>query len=571
MVRRFAKSDLLIPRSIAAFVGALLVVAVAAVRLSAQTMVSADSSARAVQAIFANWINPTTPGCAVGVTRRGQIVYRGEFGMANLETATPIGPNTVFQAASIAKQFTAFAVLMLVRDGKLSLDDDIRKYIPELPDYRARITVRHLLTHTSGLRDFFEMLILARGRFEEDRITHADMMDIVTRQKALNFAPGSEFLYSNTGYALLEVIVSRVSGKSLRDFAAERIFAPLGMTHTQFRDDYTMLVPGRAEGYGVRGAGFRSSTPNYDVYGSTNLFTTVGDLLIWTANLDHPRVGDSSMVRQMSTRAILSNGDMSDYGFGLSVWNDRGTTVVEHEGGDPGFRSYLARYLEDSLAVAVLCNRPSEPVPLGHAIADIYRDPIRKPPTGGVVTPAKLDTAALARRAGVYFQPQTLEVVEVTLREGQLYTRRRGGRQLVPIDVNHFRLYGRETELEFDPSPNSGYVARSLTPGRHPVRYEWKAPLTAALPRLAPYAGNYFSEDLNTTYRVSVSDSTLVFKTGTSEGLVARPVFADTFVIGQLTVQFSRDRTGVSGFYISHPRARRLAFVRLKSSQHPAP
>ncbi|HJQ12068.1 MAG TPA: serine hydrolase domain-containing protein, partial [Gemmatimonadaceae bacterium] len=425
-------------------------------------------------------MDSTTPGCAVGVNRRGQPIYRGAFGLANLETATPITLSTVFQAASIAKQMTAMTVMLLVRDGKLSLDDDIRKFIPELPDYGARITVRHLLTHTSGLRDFFEMLILARGRFEEDRITHSDMMDMVTRQKSLNFKPGDEFLYSNTGYALLEVIVSRVAGKPLREFAAERIFKPLGMTHTLFKDDYAELVPGRAEGYGRRGTGWRSSTPNYDVYGSTNLFTTIGDLLIWAANLDHPRIGDSSIVRQMQTSAVLNNGDRTDYGFGLSLWNDRGTTVVEHEGGDPGFHSYLARYLQDSLAIAVLCNAPSDPVSLGHAIADIYRGPIRQPAHAAAsAATSPVDPQVLARRAGVYFQPTTLEVVELTVRDGQLFTRRRGGRRLDPIDANRFRVAGREIEHDFGPEDHSGYTARSLIPGHHPVHFEWKEPVVA--------------------------------------------------------------------------------------------
>jgi CubicO group peptidase (beta-lactamase class C family) len=218
-------------------------------------------------------------------------------------------PGTIVHAASIAKQFTAMAVMLLVRDGRLSLDDDVRRYVPELPDYGARITVRHLLTHTSGLRDLFELLILARGRFEEDRITDADALDVIGRQTALNFVPGTEYLYSNTGYVLAALDVKRASGQSLRDFAAQRIFTPLGMSSTRFQDDFTALVPGRAAGYARRGGAWRSSMPNYDVYGSTNLLSTVGDLLRWAANLDDPRVGDAAIVRAMSTGGLLANGD----------------------------------------------------------------------------------------------------------------------------------------------------------------------------------------------------------------------------------------------------------------------
>jgi CubicO group peptidase (beta-lactamase class C family) len=530
----------------------------------AQTLAPADTTARAVDRLFDDWRGTERPGCAVGVSRRGQTVYERGFGMANLETATPIRSGTIFQAASIAKQFTAMAVMLLVRDGKLSLDDDIRKFIPELPDYGTRITVRHLLTHTSGLRDFFEMLIIARGRFEEDRITEADMTDVVWRQKKLNFTPGDEFLYSNTGYALAEVIVKRVSGESLRDFAAKRIFTPLGMLNTQFRDNYTTLVPGRAEGYGHRGSGWRSSTPNYDVYGPTNLFTTVGDLLIWAANLDNPQVGDASIVRQMSTSAVLRNGDSSSYGFGLSLVNDRGARVVEHEGGDPGFHSYLGRYPDHRLAIAVLCNAPTNPVALGHAIAGVYLGSVLKAaPTDTGSTPSSVSLQTLAKRTGVYFQPRTLEVLELTLRNGELFTARQGGLKLRPIGNNLFLLAGRPIEYLFGQGVNSGFVARSLVPGHHTAAFEWKAPFVMTAGALAPYIGEYFSEDLNSVYHVTAGDSTLLLKTGTSDGITARPAFADSFVSGQLTIQFIRNGTGVSGFEITHPRARRLAFTRI--------
>jgi CubicO group peptidase (beta-lactamase class C family) len=549
-------------RPLVSHVLALLVVPLT---VAAQGPARVDTGSRAVDRLFDAWRDTESPGCAVGVSRRGQIVYQRGYGMANLETGTPIRAGTIFHAASVAKQFTAMAVMLLVRDGKLSLDDDVRKFIPELPDYGTRITVRHLLTHTSGLRDFFEMLILARGRFEEDRITEADMMDVVTRQKSLNFTPGAEYLYSNTGYAIAEVIVKRVSGQSLKDFAAERIFAPLGMRNTSFRDDYTALVTGRAQGYARRGSGWRSSSPNYDVYGPTNLLTTVGDLLVWSENLDNPRVGDSLIMRQMSTSAVLTNGDSTGYGLGLSLANDRGARVVEHEGGDPGFVAYLGRYPDHHLAVALLCNsRSLNPVALGHAIAGVYLDTILKPgPMYVASSPARVEPAVLAKRAGVYFQPTRVEVVEVTLRDGELFTARRGGAKLQPLDDNRFLVAGQPVEHLFGTEPHTGYVARSLLPGRHPVAFEWKAPFVMTPGALAPYTGVYFSEELNAVYRVTAGDSTLALKTGTTDGLTARPVFADSFVSGQYTIQFIRSGKVVSGFEISHPRARRLAFTRV--------
>jgi CubicO group peptidase (beta-lactamase class C family) len=491
--------------------------------------------------------------------------------MANLETGTPIRTSTIFHAASVAKQFTAMAIMLLIRDGKFSLDDDIRKFIPELPDYGTPIRVRHLLTHTSGLRDFFEMLILARGRFEEDRITDADMMDIVTRQKALNFQPGAEYLYSNTGYGLLEIIVKRVSGQSLREFAADRIFGPLGMSHTLFHDDYTVLVPGRASGYAARGAGWRSSSPNYDVYGATSLFTTVGDLLTWANNFDDPRVGDTSIVRQMSTRAVLMDGDSTDYGFGLSLVNDRGARVQEHEGSDPGFRAYLSRYPTYGLAIAVLCNtRSANAVALGNDIAGIYLDTILKPvspyPLAG---PRAVDSLIGASRAGVYFDPTGREVVEMTWRDGALYTARRGGRKLVPLDDHRFQLEGLPIVHTFGAGPRAGFVASSLVPGHHSTRFEWRAPFVFTPRAIRTYTGTYFSSELNATYDVSAEDSTLILQTGTSGGITARPVFEDTFVSGQLTIEFVRGRGSVTGFRISHPRARGIEFTRVNRRHSP--
>jgi CubicO group peptidase (beta-lactamase class C family) len=474
----------------------------------------------------------------VGVSRSGQLVLERGYGMANLETGTPIRSGTVFHAASIAKQFTAMAVMLLVREGKLSLDDDIRKFVPELPDYGALVSVRHLLTHTSGLRDF---------------------------------QPGAEYLYSNTGYGLLEIIVKRVSGQSLREFAAKRIFAPLDMSHTLFHDDYTALVPGRASGYAARGTGWRSSAPNYDVYGATSLFSTVGDLLTWARNFDAPRVGDASIIRQMSTSAVLLDGDSTDYGFGLSLVKDRGARVQEHEGSDPGFRTYLGRYPEHGLAIAVLCNtRSVNAVALGHDIAGIYLDTILKPvPPYPLAGPRAADSLG-ARRAGVYYDPTGREVVEMTWRDGALYTARRGGAQLVPLDDHRLQIEGSPMIHTYGAGPRAGFVVSSLLPGHQPVQFEWRAPFVFTPGALAPYGGAYFSEELNAMYDVSVEDSTLVLRTGTSGVITARPAFPDTFTSGQLTIEFVRRGGNVTGFRLSHTRARGLEFTRVNRSRPPA-
>jgi CubicO group peptidase (beta-lactamase class C family) len=538
--------------------------------------VHAPAFAARVDSLFAPWRGADRPGCAVGVSHRGRMVLERAYGMADLESGVPMTPATVVHSASLAKQITALSVLLLARDGRLALDDDVRRWLPELPDYGAGsgtpITIRHLLGHTSGLRDFFELLTLARGRFEEERITAADATAVIFRQRGLNFTPGAEYGYSNTNYLLAARIVERVSGQRFAEFAAARVLAPLGMAHSRLRDDVTALVPGRAVGYARRGTEWRTSFPNYDVVGPTNLQTTVGDLLLLAENLGHPVAGDSGIVRQMLTRGVLANGDTTSYGLGLSLARDRGFLVAEHEGRDPGFRAYLGRWLEPGLTVALLCNTTAlNPVGLGRDVAGLA---LGRPPDAPAPAPsqgaAPSDPRAALAWAGVYLEPTTRQVAELTVRDGVLYTDRAGGARVEAIDGRRARLVGVPLELEFDSAAHPGYVVRWLISGRRADRFEWRAPATVVLGRAAleEYAGAYASAELDATYRVEAGDSTLTLRTRETPGLVARPVFPDGFVSGQYTIQFVRREGRVAGFEISHPRARGVAFERSATAHH---
>jgi CubicO group peptidase (beta-lactamase class C family) len=528
-----------------------------------------DTTARAVDRVFDAFRDTEGPGCALGVGRNGRVVYERGYGMANLETGTPIRPSSIFHVASVSKQFTAMAILLLARDGKLSVDDNIRKYLPEIPDYGAPITIRHLLTHTSGLRDQWELLALARGRFEENRITEADVMDIVPRQKALNFTPGSEYLYSNTGFTLLAVIVKRVSSLSLREFADQRIFKPLGMTNTHFHDDYTMLVPGRTSAYQPRGTGWRVSIPNFDTYGATSLFTTVGDLLKWETNFESPTVGDRALFEQMQTQARLTNGDSTGYGFGIAMARYRGARVVEHSGADAGYRSYAGRFPEQGLSIVVLCNASTaNTTALARGVANAYlgdaltrNDPEVAPQ--GVTVSAE----SLQRRVGVYFEPKTMQVVEAIVRDGRLTLRSGGMIPLIPLSENRFRLQGQAAEVVFADGAHAGFTMNP--PGGRPIVYERRDPFSMSKAALAAYAGDYQSDELaGARYTVTATDSTLLFKTGTSQPLTGRALFADTFIAGGYTIQFSRRGPAVTGFDVTNGRMRHVVFVRVPK---PAP
>ncbi len=525
----------------------------------------ADSMRIAVNRAFATWSNTDGPGCAVGVSRDGNVVYQNGYGMANLELDAPITSASIFHVASVSKQFTAMAIMLLAHDGKLSLDDDVRRYLPELPDYGNKITIRHLLQHTSGLRDQWDLLFMARGRFEESRITEADVLEIVARQKVLNFVPGSEYLYSNTGYTLSGTIVKRVIGKSLREFADERIFKPLGMTQTHFHDDYTMVVKGRAAGYARGSDGkWHVSLPNYDTYGATSLFTTVGDLLKWDVNVWKPTVGDETMLRDMRTSATLTSGDTTGYGLGIATEVYRGARLIGHSGGDAGYRTYLGRLPEHGLSVVVLCNgSTANPAALTRAVADVYLGSklaaVEPPPKPALM----LSREQLAKLAGAYVNPLTGAPTFITLRRDTLIVGLTAGPALVPLSERRFRIGTQPVDMEF--MPNGELVQTILAwPRPKPLTFKRHERAMPSRAQLEAYAGSYYSEELGATWTVTATDSTLVLKTRGSTDQIVRPAYDDTFT-GAFLLSFTRGAARkVDGLLMRTGRVRKVRFEKAK-------
>lgn len=309
----------------------------------------------AVDEIFAKWTS-ATPGCAVGVAIGGKPVVIKAYGMADLEHDVRNTPDTIFEAGSVSKQFTALAVQLLASDGKLSIDDPVRNYIPELPDYGVPLTIRHMLSHTSGLRDWGSIESIAGWPRTTREYTHAHVLEIVSRQKALNFTPGTKWSYSNTGFNLAAMIVARVSGMPFPEFSKQRIFTPLGLTHTSWRDDHTRLVKHRAIAYSEQGGEYHIEMPFENVYGNGGLLTTVGDLLIWNENFVHPKVGTEKLLKEMSDVGHFNDGQPLAYGLGLFVEEHRGEHNVYHSGSTGGYRAHLNRFPAAHTSVAVLCN-----------------------------------------------------------------------------------------------------------------------------------------------------------------------------------------------------------------------
>jgi len=347
---------------------------------SAANKNSDEKSAAAVDEVFSDLAKPGSPGCALGVYRDGKIIYAKGYGLANIEENVPITPQSVFDIGSTSKQFTAASILLLEKQGKLAVTDDVRKYLPELPDYGQKISILQLLNHTSGLRDYLALMELA-GINTDSVTTDEDALALINRQRALNFAPGSDWLYSNTGFFLLSVIVKRVSGKTLREFAAENIFTPLEMTHTQFRDDHASLIANRALAYDEREKkdGYTLNVSYFEQTGDGAVHTSVEDLLKWDENFYSPRVGGQDFLKELQERGKLNSGKVLDYAKGLFLQDYRGLHSVSHGGAWGGYRAELLRFPERHFSVACLCNvGNAHPTKRAHEVADVYLGSLMK-------------------------------------------------------------------------------------------------------------------------------------------------------------------------------------------------
>jgi CubicO group peptidase (beta-lactamase class C family) len=332
----------------------------------------------------------------------------------------------VFHVASVSKQFTATAILLLAADGKLALDDDVRKFIPELPDFGHPVTIRHLAHHTSGIRDQWDLLGLAGWRYSRDLITDDDVLQLLSRQKDVNFTPGARHLYSNSGYTLLATIVRRASGQSFRQFTTERIFKPLGMVNTHFRDNFNEVVKGQAYGYARDGAGFRLSVTNFDTAGATSLMTTAEDLAKWNAQFDEPVVGGQALLTALLTRGVLNDGRPIDYAFGISHGTYRGVPTVSHGGADAGYRAAFLRFPAQRFGVAVLCNLASaNPTLLAQRVADVYLADVLQATPVAPASPDKtpevpIGAAELDELAGLYWNSAEAQSLRFVVHEGRL-------------------------------------------------------------------------------------------------------------------------------------------------------
>lgn len=498
----------------------------------------------------------------MGVARAGRTVLTRAYGMANLEYDVPNTSATIFEGGSVSKQFTAAAVVLLALDGKLSLEDPIRKYFPELPAYGDSITIRQMLNHTSGLRDWG--VVAAAGGWPRGTrtYTHAHVLDIIKRQQSLNYKPGAEYLYSNSNYNLAAMLVERVSGASFATFTRTRLFEPLGMTHTSWRDDYARIVKNRSTAYSsVAGSGWRQDMPFENVFGNSSLLTTVEDLLKWNESLTSATVGGARFVNEMQTRGRLNNGRTITYALGLVVDMYQGVPEINHTGATAGYRAYLGRFPDQQLGVALLCNSGGvNPGVIGHLVADVFLQGQLKPAARQAAAAVRLTPAQLQSRVGIYRHQLTGSPGRVTALDTVL---RFGGQVMVPTSENTF-VSANGLRADFVDAMR----VRLVDPEGDTAIFVREADWTPSATALAQYSGTYSSSEADNSFTIAVMDGKLVRRDRYGQESALTPVYRDAFTGGGGLVTFRRNGTGaVIAVSLGLGRVRDLRYSRAPQRQ----
>ena len=495
-------------------------------------------------------------GASIAVVQRGRPLLTKEYGFADLELNVPTPPNATYEIGSVTKQFTAAAILLLAQRGRLSLDDDVRRYIPELPQYATPIRLRQMLNHTSGLRDWGTVVDVG-GWPRGSRVhTHAHVVDILSRQTALNFTPGTRWSYSNSGYNLAAILVARVSGMSFADFTRQRIFEPLAMTSTSWRDDHTRVVPRRALAYSHEDDGYHTDMPFENVHGNGGLLTTVGDLLRWTANLETHKIGGPAFVTEQTTPGRFVDGRAHDYGMGLWMGKYRGVREIRHSGSTAGYRAYLATFPDQETSVAVLCNAANaDAAALTYKVADRV--------LGSALAPAKeltgshtLTDAESAALAGLYRHKVT-GVARRIVKQGSDLRVERG--PILAAQTATTLVTAQDERWVFDGRGGLRITDRFGTVDD----LDRVEPVTPTVEALRAYEGRYASADAEVTLTVAADGDGLIIRRRPDSVVRLTPLYADAFSSSLGTVIFRRNEGGgIGALSVSQDRVWDMRFER---------
>ncbi len=532
-----------------------------------------DSLVKKINALFKQWDKPGSPGCTIGIVRNDSLIFAKGYGMANLEYGIPNGPKTLFHMASVSKQFTAYSIGLLAKQGKLSLDDDIRKYLPWFPNLGATITIRNLLNHTSGVRDQWQLLAISGTRLD-DVITQEQIIKILSKQQGLNFKPGEKFMYCNSGFTLLAEIVKAVSGKTLRKFTDSVIFKPLGMTATHIHDDYTEIEPGRSYSYGRKdSAHYTNSILSYSVAGATSLFSNVEDLAKWEMNFYQYKVGSRQNIETLTTKGRLNDGTVNDYAMGISNEVYKGNKRYLHDGADAGYRTTVSIFPDLKMGFIVLSNLGDINVTgKANELADLFvKDKTvtaakapQKPKTGKA--PAE-DLPFLKKEVGDYISPDGT-TLSLELKNDSLFYKVGADAYLLARDSarNYSMFYAPEVKFKF--STISGDAFMVITPGQIFQFSRYTKLVIRDDQVLNPYTGTYNCPELDCNYRIVLKDHQLYLTNAKYEDqkltLVGKnDLLDDNWWMNHLLVT-RNSKNEVTGFEVNSGRIMHLKFVKTK-------
>ncbi|WP_162178610.1 serine hydrolase domain-containing protein [Deinococcus marmoris] len=505
------------------------------------------------------WATPATPGCVIAVSQNGQVILNRAYGSADLERTVPLTPDAIFDMGSLRKQFIAAAVLLLVEEGRLSLNDDLHKYFPELPTYDHTITLDHLLTHTSGVRDWTGLQPLTGGQ--------ADILTLILRQRNLNFIPGNEWAYSNSGYVLLKELVERASSLPFSEFARQRLFDPLGMTNTAYHEDLRDVIENRALAYAKDSNSWKQDMLLGDDRGGGALFSTARDLLIWNDALTAARLGPF-VTAKLQEPARLNNGRTLSYARGLIIEPYRKGKVIWHSGAAAGYHSWLGRLPNDKLSIAVLCNSDAVGAStIARRIAEVFLPAVNPDSTQTSAPTTTVPTGDLNGKAGLFLDERTGEPLRLLSDNGRLSIP--GGPPLVPVSSDHFRnprgdLFFRSQD-EFELHFLSQNQLELISMEGQKTSYRRAQPTTLTAADLQMLAGRYENNEVGSVLRLVSADGSLILRLefNPDTGISLLPVARDLYQAGGMTVRFQRDSAGkVVGFSYSNPTVRNLQFTR---------
>lgn len=503
---------------------------------------------------------PASPGCQLAISCNGQVIYSKAFGMADLEHNVPLTTQSIIEAGSVSKQFTAAAILLLEQEGKLSLDDDVRKYVPELPDYGKKITLRHMMQHSSGLKDWGSIAAVAGWPRSSKTYNNQDALHIISRQQTLNHAPGDSYVYSNSNYNLFAIITERVSGKSLAEFCRIHIFEPAGMKYTEWRDNYKKIVPNRAIAYEKQGNDYFTAMPNEYVYGNGGLLTTAEDLLRWNDYYLNGKLGSPSLLWKQLATGVYNNGRQGSYAAGLMIDSVRGWKLITHSGATAGYRANLDHFPELDLSIAWLSNSSEMDRPPGspvNAIRNLFTKnkqetfrPVK--PDTFVIAPAVLKTYE-----GWYMQTITGDGVKLSVIDGKLINNRGG--DMVPVGENVFILGANRIELFPGKKSKLAFISRTDT-----VVFTSVDPAKEDIDYLNAFTGNYYSGETESGFSIRLKDGKLIMHRDPTTDYDLTPTFENGFRFSNGSIIFRRKGKKVTGMNLYTGRAANIWFRRMR-------